>query len=336
MKFSVSFFSNLNDDTPQDMQAHYEFLFEVIRFAEEHDWYGVWFPERHYHSFGGLFSSPSVFAAAVARETKKLRIQVGSVILPLHSPIRIAEEWAMVDQLSKGRVSISFASGWNPNDFKENPEHFEHRKQRMWEGMTRIENLWNDREAGTTVFPKPYQQQIPIYVTVASSKETCYEAGRKGYHLLTHFIFNDMNDVKQKIDLYHAGLRDGGHSVEDKDVTILLHTYLDHDLKAVEQIVKDAFFEYQHAFLSLAEATPHYESKREEEIAKTMMLRKYSPHYSLLGTPETCTTVLKKLEEIGVTHVAALIDFGLEKQKIMESLERLVPLVKEANAQTII
>ncbi|XOS90917.1 hypothetical protein ACLMAB_19385 [Brevibacillus laterosporus] len=64
-----------------------------------------------------------------------------------------------------------------------------------------------------------------------------------------------------------------------------------------------------------------------------MMLKKYSPHYSLLGTPETCTTVLKKLEEIGVTQVAALVDFGLERQKIMESLERLHSLVKEANVQ---
>lgn len=335
MKFSVSFFSNVNDTTAQNMQDHYEFLFEVIQYAEKNDWYGVWFPERHYHTFGGLFPSPSVFAAAVARETKKLRIQVGSVILPLHSPIRIAEEWAMVDQLSKGRVSISFASGWNPNDFKENPEHFDQRKIRMWQGIERIENLWNDKETDVTIFPKPYQQQIPIYVTVASSKETCYEAGKHGYHLLTHFIFNDMNDVKQKIELYHAGLREGGHSIEDKDVTILLHTYLDHDLEMVEKTVKNAFFEYQHAFLSLAEVIPHYESKREEEIAKTMMLRKYSPHYSLLGTPETCSIVLRKLEEIGVTQVAALIDFGLQRQKIMESLERLQLLVKEENAQTI-
>ncbi|AMA72207.1 MULTISPECIES: MupA/Atu3671 family FMN-dependent luciferase-like monooxygenase [Aneurinibacillus] len=335
MKFSVSFFSNINDSVAQNMQNHYEFLFKVIQFAEEHDWYGVWFPERHYHTFGGLFPSPSVFAAAVARETKKLRIQVGSVILPLHSPIRIAEEWAMVDQLSKGRVSVSFASGWNPNDFIENPENFDNRKELMWEGMKRIENLWNDREKDITIFPKTYQKRIPIYVTVASSKKTCYEAGKRGYHLLTHFIFNDMNDVKQKIELYYAGLRDGGHSIKDKDVTILLHTYLDYDLKTVEQVVKNAFYEYQYAFLSLAEATPHYVSKREEEIAKTLMLRKYSPHYSLLGTPETCKTVLKKLEEIGVTQVAALIDFGLEKQKIMESLERLHLLVKGANVQTI-
>ena len=64
----------------------------------------VWTPERHLHAFGGLFPSSSVISAALAASTQRIRIRAGSVVLPLHSPIRVAEEWSVVDNLSTGRV----------------------------------------------------------------------------------------------------------------------------------------------------------------------------------------------------------------------------------------
>ena len=64
----------------------------------------VWTPERHFHAFGGLYPNPAVTSAAVAAITTRVRVRAGSVVLPLHNPIRVAEEWAVVDNLSQGRV----------------------------------------------------------------------------------------------------------------------------------------------------------------------------------------------------------------------------------------
>jgi len=71
----------------------------------------VWTPERHFMNFGGIYANPAVTGAAVAAVTNRIEIRAGSVVLPLHDPCRVAEEWSMVDYLSQGRVALSFASG---------------------------------------------------------------------------------------------------------------------------------------------------------------------------------------------------------------------------------
>ena len=66
----------------------------------------------------------------------------GSVVLPLHHPIRVAEEWAVVDNLSQGRVDLSFATGWNPNDFVLSPERYEKRVEVTYAGIESVQKLW--------------------------------------------------------------------------------------------------------------------------------------------------------------------------------------------------
>ena len=104
-------------------RAHegYRLLLESARFADRNGFEAVWTPERHFHAFGGSYPNPSVVGAAVAAITERIHVRAGSVVLPLHSPIRVAEEWAIVDNLTNGRTGISFAAGWQPNDFVLNP-----------------------------------------------------------------------------------------------------------------------------------------------------------------------------------------------------------------------
>jgi len=73
--------------------------------------------ERHFHRFGGSYTNPSVTSAIIAAVTNRIAIRAGSVVLPLHDPIRVAEEWSIVDNLSGGRVGMAIASGWHVDDF---------------------------------------------------------------------------------------------------------------------------------------------------------------------------------------------------------------------------
>src|SRR5207253_455901 len=107
----------------------YRLLLEGARFADQNGFTAVWTPERHFHAFGGLFPSPSVMGAALATMTSNIRIRAGSVVLPLHNPLRVAEEWAVVDNLSHGRAGVSFASGWHDRDFVFAPEDYADRKK---------------------------------------------------------------------------------------------------------------------------------------------------------------------------------------------------------------
>ena len=107
---------------PRPRASANRLLLDGARFADDHGFEAVWTPERHFHAFGGLYPNPSMTSAAIAAITHGA-FRAGSVVLPLHHPIRVAEEWAVVDNLSRGRVGISFASGWQPNDFVLHPEH---------------------------------------------------------------------------------------------------------------------------------------------------------------------------------------------------------------------
>ncbi len=113
---ALSLFFFCSDDDSESTDK-YELLKRAVLFAEERNFCAVWTPERHFHPFGGLYPNPSVLSAALSLFTKNIRLRAGSVVLPLHDPLRVAEEWALVDQLSGGRVGVSFASGWHPQDF---------------------------------------------------------------------------------------------------------------------------------------------------------------------------------------------------------------------------
>ena len=108
----------LRRPTPADNSSdRYRLLLEGAKFADTHGFAAVWTPERHFHEFGGLYPNPALTSAAVAVVTEHVEIRAGSVVLPLHNPIGVAEDWAVVDNLSNGRVGLSFASGWHANDF---------------------------------------------------------------------------------------------------------------------------------------------------------------------------------------------------------------------------
>ena len=139
VQFSLSFFGNYE----AAFDGHkYDLLIEGAKFADRHGFEAVWIPERHFHAFGGFSPNPSVIAAALARETEHVRLRAGSVVLPLHHAVRVAEEWSVVDNLSRGRVGVSFASGWHPDDFVFAPEAYGRHRELMFEKIEEVRQLW--------------------------------------------------------------------------------------------------------------------------------------------------------------------------------------------------
>ena len=137
MRFSLFYFSaEAGGDAP------YRLLTEGARFADRHGFTAVWTPERHFGRFGGLYPNPSVLAAGLATITERVELRAGSVVAPLHDAIRIAEDWAVVDNLSGGRVGISFAPGWAPDDFVLAPDAYERRRDVLRAHVDVVRRLW--------------------------------------------------------------------------------------------------------------------------------------------------------------------------------------------------
>ncbi|MEO1627994.1 MAG: MupA/Atu3671 family FMN-dependent luciferase-like monooxygenase, partial [Bacteroidota bacterium] len=219
MDFSLFYFAS----SAKDKNQQYDLLLESVRYADEHHFKGVWLPERHFHEFGGIFPNPSVVAAGLATITKNVELRSGSCVLPLHDTIRVAEEWSVVDNLSNGRVALSIASGWHADDFVFRPERFENRHKQMYAQIEELHHLWQGgtvqrrngkgQEIEIGIFPKPFQDKLPIYITAAGNVETFRTAGRMGARVLTHLLGQNIEDVKEKIQAYREALLTAGHRV---------------------------------------------------------------------------------------------------------------------------
>jgi natural product biosynthesis luciferase-like monooxygenase protein len=338
LDFSLFYFGNETAEADPD---RYRLTLEGAKFADRHGFKAIWTPERHFHSFGGLYPNPSVMGAAIATITERIQIRAGSVVLPLHHPLRVAEEWALVDNLSKGRVGVSIASGWHDRDFTLAPDNFAERKEVMRRGIETVRKLWRgdaiEFKGGrgnafpVKVYPRPVQRELPIWVTAAGSPETFRLAGEIGANVLTHFLGQEIEELAKKINIYREARRVAGHEGEGC-VSVALHTFVGENLDQVRATVHDPLCRYLRESVELLRDLsqglyPGADVKKlsEEEMQAVVeySFNRYFAACGLLGTPETCRKTLQKLSAIGIDDIACLIDFGVETNAVLKSLELL-------------
>ncbi|WP_298511894.1 non-ribosomal peptide synthetase [uncultured Kordia sp.] len=335
--FSVFFFSSQK----VDQNNKYDLLLKTVKYADQNDFSAVWLPERHFHEFGGIFPAPSVVGASLATITNTINIRSGSVVLPLHDTIRVAEEWSVVDNLSNGRVSLSIASGWTPNDFVLRPDDFSNRKVKMFQQIAELRKLWKGEtikringvgeEIDVEVFPKPIQKEIPIWVTTGGNPETYAEAGKIGANILTHLLGQTLDQLQENIKVYKKALSENGHSVKDAKISLMLHTYIGEDIDEVKELVREPFKSYLKSSLGLignmlkefrdGENTNLHEDDLNNLV--DLAFERYWQDSALIGTQESVANMLQKIQLIGVNEIACLVDFGLDKDVVVNGLEQL-------------
>jgi natural product biosynthesis luciferase-like monooxygenase protein len=349
MRFSLFYFSS---DATHAGDDKYRLLREGALFADRHGFDAIWTPERHFHAFGGLFPNPSVLGAALAALTTRLEIRAGSVVVPLHEPLRVAEEWAVVDNLSNGRVGIACASGWHPNDFALRPQAYADRRGALSRGIDTLRRLWRGesitvpngegRDVDVTVWPRPIQPELPIWVTTGGSRETWIKAGEIGAHVLTHFLGQTIEDLESKIGVYRRTLAEHGHDPARHRVTLMLHTYLDRDGDRARETVHEPFVRYLDSSVDLIASLarnlerafdPDTMSASDRRDLLIYAFNRYARSHALFGSPEECAPLIDRLRALGVDEIACLIDFGVETASVVESLPVLDELKQLSNAQ---
>ena len=352
--FSLFYFSSYASENPNEK---YRLLVEGAKFADQNRFTAVWTPERHFHDFGGLYPNPAVTSAALATITKHLRIMSGSCVSPLHHPLRIAEDWSIVDNLSNGRVGISFAAGWQPIDFTLMPQNYERRKDIMFEQIEIIKKLWRGeavefdspigKKVGIKTLPRPIQKELPVWITAANNPETFQMAGEKGFYLLTHLLGQSIEELEDKIAIYRKAWKSNGHPGNGY-ISLMLHTFVGENLEEVKETVREPMKHYLNSAVNLVklaswyfptynklndsfnEAAEHL-TKEDMDAILNHSFERYFETSALLGTPETCLETVEKLKKVGVDEAACLIDFGVESEKVLSHLQYLNAVKTLAN-----
>ena len=357
MDFSIYYWGNDDGIGPKK----YELLLEGAKFADTHGFCAVWTPERHFHAFGGPYPNPSVTGAAVAAVTRNIGVRAGSCVVPLHHPARIAEEWAVIDNLTNGRAGLAVASGWHPDDFVLRPENTPPaNRQALFDTTDQIRRLWRGEavefptKTGTFAAktqPRPVSKELEIWVTTAGNPETWRDAGRIGAHVLTHLLGQSIDEVAGKITLYHDALREAGHDPANFKVTLMLHTYVARDREQARETARGPMKDYLRSAAGLikqyAWAFPAFKKPKgvtnpaeidirtleaeELEAILDFAFERYFEDSGLFGTVDDCLDRVEQLKRIGVNEVACLIDYGIASEKVMEGLYPLAEVLRRSN-----
>lgn len=128
-------------------------LLDVAREADRRGIAALWLPELE---GSGLFPNPAVAASALAVATQRIALRAGGIALPLHNPIRVAEEWSLVDNLSGGRAGIAFG----PGDLQDVEI-----VRRLWRGEAERVPDGEGRPIDVRILPQPIQRELPLWLT---------------------------------------------------------------------------------------------------------------------------------------------------------------------------
>lgn len=340
-QLSIIFFSGLSQE-----RGPYDLLLDVARFADEAGFHAIWTPERHFTEVGGAFPNPSILAAALAGITRHVRLRAGSINLPLHDPLRVAEEWAVVDNLSNGRVDLGLAPGWHVRDFVLKPENFQDKfevlnqyreqLQQVWRGqpVTRLDAYGNPHEILT--FPRPVQPELPVWLTTSQREEAWEFAGSKGFNVLSALINFGPKDLEKRIGIYRRARQAAGFDPTAGVVSLMLHTYVGADAYRAVETVRPALTEYLQSFVSQHQSANQAGASDKVKTLQSlgndsddfidMVFARYVGTSSLIGDVTQARKTLERFRAMGVDEVACLVDFGLDKSTVLDSLSRLSQL----------
>jgi amino acid adenylation domain-containing protein/natural product biosynthesis luciferase-like monooxygenase protein len=342
--FSLFYFASDNGARASDK---YKLLMEGARYADLHGFEAVWTPERHFDAFGGTYPNPAIAAAALASMTSRVHLRAGSCVLPLHNPVRVAEDWSVVDNISGGRVGIGFAAGYSARDFTLAPDKFENRRDILIGDISKVKALWRGdgvfmpngkgELAEIQIRPRPLQPELPVWVTTVGNEEAFRQAGRNGDFVLSHLMGQSLDELSAKIAVYRAERKAAGHPGEGH-VTILVHTFIAGSEEVIFEQVKEPFKKYLIDSVGTPQAIARSlgggadGSDHDIEAVTEFAFQRYYQSNALLGTAERCLPLVEAIRAAGVNEIACLIDFGVESQLVLDNLPNLNRLKEMALA----
>lgn len=332
---SLLFFS----DRAEDAAAHYEVLLAAAEAADRGGLEAIWLPERHFNAFGGPYPNPALLSAAVATRTTRIGIRAGSVVLPLHHPVRVVEDWSVVDNLSGGRVGIAAASGWQPSDFRHLGAEalYDDRRAATLRLFDRIDKLWRGghpadaSEPELRLLPRPVQPILPMWLTASRSRATWLAAAERGAGVLSALLEQSRDDLSANIAAYRDALA-RRHSPKAGKVTLMMHGLLCADAAQGRARAETAMQRYFLSHLDLYRGfikRTHPEididglSARDREALAARGAARYLDGNALVGSAESVLPLCRALQASRVDEIACLVDFHGDLDLLMSTVDGL-------------
>jgi alkanesulfonate monooxygenase SsuD/methylene tetrahydromethanopterin reductase-like flavin-dependent oxidoreductase (luciferase family) len=316
MKFGMFVIGDYHPQADKTLTHYYEQILQQASWAEELGYECFWFGEHHFDFFG-VVPSPPVLMAIAAKRTMKIRLGVAVALLPYRNPIFTAEEYAMVDVLSGGRLDFGVGRGTPPElaglGVKED------NRDVLVEALEIVKMAWSRGQISfqgkhysihdVSLNVTPVQKPTPPIFFAALSEGSYKAAGEIGYPILgiPYASSRTLEEVKEKISFYRARLGESGHDPQQFDVVQCFHAHVAGTEAEAQVNARAGMVPYLSARLAVR-------PRKYDELYRDRMI--------VVGDPARCAEHIAEIEQTGTNYIIFMMNFAtLAQEKILRSME---------------
>ncbi len=336
MKFGLIYLPTFDAAVHRDSAGLYQQIFEQVEFAESLGFDAVFAAEHHFTPYGGDVPNPPLLLAALAQRTKRMRLGTAGVAMPLNRALNIAEQLAMVDALSGGRLDIGVVRAFLHFEYEALQVDMNESRERFYEAVEILQAAFaNERFSyhgkfnqfdNVALRPRPVQRKPRIMVGTVLSPESARYAGLQGFDLAVIPYAVSLAGTKQSVKIYHEALLEAGHKIEDHNVHATFHMYVERDEASAIATIRQPILDYVQYFADAVAGDRWSKDYAGYEglVNKVLSLKNFDVLYdrrTLFGSPARLHETMELIIEAGITELSFVtIMPGLPQQKILDSM----------------
>jgi alkanesulfonate monooxygenase SsuD/methylene tetrahydromethanopterin reductase-like flavin-dependent oxidoreductase (luciferase family) len=305
MKLGIFSVMDFHPEQQPSAAGFYREMIELAVKAEQWGYDSAWVAEHHFANYG-LCPAPPVLLAAIAQKTEHIRLGPAVCVLPFHDPVKVAEEYAVLDVVSGGRLDFGVGRGYLTHEYAGHLVDREESQARFDEALEVIERAWQGQPFEYTGrfhrYPRialntlPLQQPMPPIALAALSPTTYARIGAQGYHLLAvPYILEDLSVLKGLLAGYAAHAQENRRANNGPRVTVAFHVHVAPTQAAAEARARSYMTRY-------CETRAVGNSKTFDQLMQQRLIA--------VGDPGHVAEIFRQLASFGVERVLCLMNFG--------------------------
>jgi alkanesulfonate monooxygenase SsuD/methylene tetrahydromethanopterin reductase-like flavin-dependent oxidoreductase (luciferase family) len=342
MAFEFGMFHEFQCSPGKSQEDAFAESFEQVDAAERWGLDAMWLAELHMAPQRSVLAAPLAIASAIAARTRHIRIGTAVQVLPLCHPLRIAEEAATVDQVSRGRLIFGVGRSGFPRIYQAYGVPYGESRDRFAEVLEIVKRAWTEPTfsfsghyynfQNVSLTPKPYQKPYPDIRVAANSPDTFPAIGALGHGILVAVRLGTLSELAPNIRAYREAWKAAGHKGEGH-VFLRAPVYIAETAAAARAEPEESIMYFYRVLGERLEDSATQAGVRaiEDRAARGRRLQTISYDEALrdkiiVGTPEAVTDRLQGLQqELGLDGILAEMNCGtrIPHPRVMKSLELL-------------
>ena len=325
-------------------QQAFHNLIDQVKLADGLGYSTVWMVEHHFTRGFSHSSAPDIVLSAVARETERIRLGLGVVLLPFAHPIRTAERVATMDIISNGRMEFGTGRGASPLEYQAFQRPFEQSRALWEENLDTVLGIWDaDGEPYTAeheywsvpdvgVYPRPVQEPHPPVWVASTSLDGYLQAAKRGYNLLGMTMLKGIDDVAEDIAKYKEELAKNGFDPETRKIAMMIPWHVAPTKEEAYANAADAVMWYIRRQVNLVAPPDYYDARHASHRVLGALAAGQSQEEAIetlrdnlmivMDDVEGSRKAVQRLEDAGVTDLIGQFQVGgLKNEHVKSSIE---------------